>query len=84
MSDTGQHVLLADIGGTNARFALADTAAPMPLLEDSVEKYAVADFPSLGDAARHYLAGGRAGAVAKPVDSGVFAVAGRVEAGHAR
>ena len=48
--------LLADIGGTNARFALAtsDPSAPA-LLPDSVQVYAVADFPSLADAARHYL-----------------------------
>jgi len=85
MSATGPHVLLADIGGTNARFALADTSARLPLLGDSVEEYAVADFPSLGDAARHYLDSqgtgrdGRAG-----LRSGVFAVAGRVEGDHAR
>jgi glucokinase len=85
VSDTGQHVLLADIGGTNARFALADTTARMPLREDSVKKYAVADFPSLGDAAQHYLAdGGTAWAGGEPVRSGVFAVAGRVEDGQAR
>src|SRR3546814_9206359 len=66
VSEAGRHVLLADIGGTNARFALADTAAQLPLLEDSVKEYAVADFPSLGDAALHYfddggtrMAGGR-------------------------
>ena len=29
-------VLLADIGGTNARFALADPASAVPLLDDSV------------------------------------------------
>src|SRR3546814_10759274 len=55
VSEAGRHVLLADIGGTNARFALADTAAQLPLLEDSVKEYAVADFPSLGDAALHYF-----------------------------
>ena len=85
MSDIGQHVLLADIGGTNARFALADTAARMPLREDSVIEYAVADFPSLGDAAQRYLAdGGSAMAGGEPVRGGVFAVAGRVEGGLAR
>ena len=85
MGKTGQHVLLADIGGTNARFALADTAARVPLLRDSVEKYAVADFPSLGDAARHYLAQRSAdGSGHDHVRSGVFAVAGRVEGEHAR
>src|SRR3546814_5320642 len=53
VSEAGRHVLLADIGGTNARFALADTAAQLPLLEDSVKEYAVADFPSLGRSEEH-------------------------------
>ena len=53
MSDGG--ILLADIGGTNARFALADPAAPMPLLGDDAATYPVDEFPSLADAARHYL-----------------------------
>jgi glucokinase len=80
-------MLLADIGGTNARFALADTAAEMPLLIDSVRKYAVTEFPSLGDAARRYLEDtgefvqGRAHG---DVKHGVFAVAGRVEGDFAR
>ena len=46
-------VLLADIGGTNARFALADTSSGSPLIVDSVEGFSVADFPSLADAAKH-------------------------------
>jgi glucokinase len=85
VSAPGRFVLLADIGGTNARFAVADTAAQVPLLADSVQEYAVADFPSLGDAARHYLEdGGSAFAGGAEVRSGVFAVAGRVEGEHAR
>ncbi|TWI03701.1 glucokinase [Luteimonas cucumeris] len=85
MSDPGARVLLADIGGTNARFALADTRAAMPLILDSVREFAVADFPSLGDAARHYL-----DTIAPTphddagIDRGVFAVAGRVEGDQAR
>src|SRR5690606_6798916 len=76
---------LADIGGTHARFALADTTAELPLLEDSVKKYAVADFASLGDAALHYFDdGGTATTGGQPVRRGVFAVAGRVEGEHAR
>lgn len=85
MSEAGRYVLLADIGGTNARFALADTAAQLPLLEDSVKEYAVADFPSLGDAALHYFDdGGTTMAGGQAVRRGVFAVAGRVEGEHAR
>ena len=79
MSTTGDRVLLADIGGTNARFAVADTAAAQPLLPDSVRKYAVADFPSLGDAARQYL-----GDTGTRASRGVFAVAGRVDGDVAR
>ncbi|WP_372017626.1 glucokinase [Pseudoxanthomonas sp. 10H] len=71
--------LIADIGGTNARFALADTALATPLIEDSVREFAVAQFPSLAEAARHYL--DEAGASA---NRGVFAVAGRVDGDEAR
>ena len=70
-------VLLADIGGTNARFALADPAADAPLLVDSVQRFAVADFPSLADAARHYLH--ESGQHDAGIVHGVFAVAGRVD-----
>jgi glucokinase len=77
MSDT--HVLLADIGGTNARFALAEPAAPMPLLSASIRGYAVDAFGSLAEAAQHYL--DETGA---KVDSGIFAVAGRVDGDIAR
>jgi glucokinase len=66
--------LLADVGGTNVRFALADPDAAMPLLDASIRPYAVADFPSLAAAAAHYL-----GSTDAHVDYGVFAVAGRVE-----
>jgi glucokinase len=71
---SGERVLLADIGGTNARFALADPTAPMPLLGDSIRGHAVAAFGSLAEAARHYL-----DATGAKVASGIFAVAGRVD-----
>ncbi|WP_363797264.1 glucokinase [Lysobacter firmicutimachus] len=72
--------LLADIGGTNARFALSTTDGARPqLCADSVQIFAVADFPSLADAARHYL--DRTGATPS---HGVFAVAGRVDGDEAR
>lgn len=73
------HVLLADIGGTNARFALADATAPSPLLRDSVREYVVADFPSLPDAAAQYLAD-----TGEQVADAVIAVAGRVDGDEAR
>ena len=78
MEDTG-HVLLADIGGTNARFALADTAAPTPLVAGSAREYVVADFASLPDAARAYL-----DATGARVHAMVAAVAGRVDGDEAR
>jgi glucokinase len=73
------HVLLADIGGTNARFALAEATAPAPLVAGSAREYAVADFPSLADAARTYLeaAGAKSHAM-------VAAVAGRIDGDEAR
>lgn len=71
--------LLADIGGTNARFALTGADASTPLRMESVREFAVAQFPSLADAARAYLdaEGARA-------QHGVFAVAGRVDGDEAR
>jgi glucokinase len=75
-------VLLADIGGTNARFALAEPAAAQPLLADSVQGFAVADFPSLADAARHYL--DACGLQEAGIREAVFAVAGRVDGDEAR
>ncbi len=47
--------LLADLGGTNVRFALCDPASTIPLDAASVQRYRVANFISLADAARHYL-----------------------------
>ncbi|WP_305804607.1 glucokinase [Stenotrophomonas sp. YIM B06876] len=72
-------VLVADIGGTNARFALARAAAPVALDQASIVEYPVAQFPSLAAAAAHYLQ--QSGA---DVRSGVFAVAGRVDGDEAR
>jgi glucokinase len=45
-------LLIADIGGTNARFALADPAAPGFSMEQTLQ---CADFPSVEEAIRHYL-----------------------------
>jgi len=74
--------LLADIGGTNARFALADIAGAHPLHADSVRSFEVANFQSLAAAAEHYLDGfekERARIV-----TGVFALAGRIDGDAAR
>ncbi|AWV07144.1 glucokinase [Marilutibacter maris] len=79
--DGGRRVrtLVADIGGTNARFALADADATTPLVDDSLRTYEADRFPSLADAATHYLT--QAGAA---VDEAVIAVAGPLEDGQAR
>ncbi|MEG3191470.1 glucokinase [Lysobacter sp. D1-1-M9] len=76
---SGVGVLLADIGGTNARFALAHPGDSPPLLADSIETFQVEAFASLADAARHYLDGRDA-----QVRDAVFAVAGRVDGDEAR
>lgn len=81
---SAERILLADIGGTNARFALADIQAATPLLEDSVRGFAVADFPSLADAAQHYLDEPSVRDLGVTVKHGVFAVAGRVDGDEAR
>jgi glucokinase len=66
--------LVADIGGTNARFALTDLDAAQPTLGD-VTPLRCADFASLQHACEHYLAGvgakpSRAAiAVASPVNT---------------
>jgi len=65
--------LLADVGGSNVRFALAQPGALAPLQLDTVYAYRVADFPSLQDAARAYLA-----VVATRPVSAIIAVAGPV------
>src|SRR5882724_1755887 len=65
--------LVADLGGTNVRFALAHTASARPLIDASIRHYAVTGFTSLADAALHYLAQVKV----KP-QRAVFAVAGKV------
>jgi glucokinase len=48
--------LVADIGGTNARFALAASDGEGGLVLNSVHEFTVAQFGSLAQAALHYLA----------------------------
>jgi len=75
-SDT--YVLVADIGGTNTRVALADGTL---LLADTVRRYRNADYPGLETVLRAYLAdlggvdcAGACVAVAGPVRDGVGAL----------
>lgn len=64
--------LIADVGGTNARFALTDPTSPQPHIIDP-HSLTNAEFASLQHAAEHYLAevgaqpGSAAIAVASPV-----------------
>ena len=51
----GNIALVADIGGTNARFALTDLAAIAPTLRES-RSLPAADFASLQHAVEHYFA----------------------------
>jgi len=71
------YALVADIGGTHARFAVADPRQAAPLLTASVRHLAVKDFASLIDAAHHYLAISEH--ANDCVGQGVLAVAGRVD-----
>jgi glucokinase len=69
--------LLADLGGTNVRFALADAASSDPLLLDSVRRYRVKDFETLADTIRQYFAD--TGHIATQA---IIAAAGRIANGE--
>ncbi|MGH8080178.1 MAG: glucokinase [Lysobacter sp.] len=71
-------VLVSDIGGTNARFAMAELARGAPLLHGSVREYPAAGFATAADAARHFL-----DELGERADAAVFAVAGRVRGDEA-
>jgi hypothetical protein len=79
---SAQLALLADIGGTNARFALADLDGAHPLHADSVRTFEVAHFESLAAAAQRYL--DDVAADRSAIATGVFALAGRVDGDAAR
>jgi glucokinase len=69
--------LLADLGGTNVRFALADTDLTAPLLTDSIRRYRVTDFDTLAEAIRQYF--GDTGFSARYA---IIAAAGRIADGE--
>jgi glucokinase len=71
---TAQNVLLADIGGTNARFALLANGAV-----GAITHLAVSNYPSFGEALSAYL-GGRT--EAGTVGAACIAVAGTVQNGR--
>lgn len=74
MSGRARNVLVADIGGTNARFALVEKGR-----EVAVHNYAVADYPTPSDAIRAFLAS--VGKRRLP-SAAALAVAGPVTGGH--
>ncbi len=69
----GTRVLVSDIGGTNARFGLAEAGSHGQLVAGSVREFPVAGFASLSEAATGYLE-----MQGEHVDTAVFAVAGRI------
>jgi glucokinase len=77
MPNSGGPWLVADIGGTNARFGLADAATGRVL---NVVRLRCADFESPVDAVRHYLT-----MVGAPIPSrAAFALAGVIGEGEVR
>jgi glucokinase len=72
--------LVGDVGGTNARFALADITGPTPRLFAS-ESFLCADYPGVEEAIQHYLRSGSAQG-ARP-RAAAIAVAGPVTGGAA-
>ena len=69
--------LLVDLGGTNVRFAVADTARDQPLLMDSIRRYRVAEHDSLVATAKQYLAD-----TGLDVKRAIIAAAGRIVDGE--
>jgi glucokinase len=78
---TGELRLLADIGGTNARFALQSNLNGF----DDIEVLACGAHPTLGDAMRAYLANARArGLAVDNVRHAAIAIANPVEGDEVR
>ncbi|HWX65035.1 MAG TPA: glucokinase [Rhodanobacter sp.] len=69
--------LLVDLGGTNVRFALADTQLAAPLLSDSVRRYRVKDFDTLADAIQQYFSD-----TSLTAQHAIIAAAGRIADGE--
>lgn len=75
--------LVADIGGTNARFALTDLQAQTPVI--LLEKFLpAADFASLQHAAEHYLSGVHSSGVHSQPTHAAIAVASPVSGDEIR
>lgn len=76
MNNAAEPILLADIGGTNARLTVAEHGRFRP-----AKNYAVADFPGPADVIRTFL--GDSALMAVPGQA-ILALAGPVEGGHGR
>lgn len=77
MSAVDAAVLVADVGGTNVRFARVDPTGAKPLIAGSIRRYRVTEYETFTDAALAYL--GETGARASRA---VFAFAGQVRDGE--
>ena len=76
-------VLAGDIGGTNAKLALARAAAPVPqVIKRAV--YRSGEYAALERVVQTFLADGQVALHAGSIAAACFAVAGPVEAGRAR
>ncbi|MDO6414994.1 glucokinase [Sphingomonas sp. BIUV-7] len=73
MAESGPLGIVADIGGTNARFACALRRADGKVAIAHEQKYRTADYPSFEAAYRHYAA-----SIDMQAAHGVFALAGPV------
>jgi glucokinase len=74
-----QDVLVGDVGGTNARLAIAHVDGDGQIELDHISRMPVAKFPSLGDAIQAWQAQGRT-----LPDTAVFALAGPTGADEVR
>jgi glucokinase len=69
--------LLADLGGTNVRFGIAHPEADQPLIQESIRRYHVKDYASLGDAAKQYFK-----ETGHEAQRAIIAAAGRIDNGE--
>ncbi|SFW52399.1 glucokinase [Luteibacter sp. UNCMF366Tsu5.1] len=69
--------LLADLGGTNVRFGIAHPDEDQPLISESIRRYHVKDYASLGDAARQYFK-----ETGHEAQRAIIAAAGRIDNGE--
>ena len=77
MSKNKKYGLVADIGGTNARFALVDLDNNQAVELLAQQTLPTVDYPNLSDAAQHYLQ--TADFPKADIVSGSFAVAGAID-----